>query len=60
MCVSRNVIVNELNSKRAKIKQMHDDFKLNLEIAVDQVREHCVKLQNQVHLETEISIKDGH
>jgi hypothetical protein len=58
--VSRNAIVNEFKTKRAKIRQMHDEFKLNLEIGVDQVREHCIRIRNQVHLETEILIEDVH
>jgi hypothetical protein len=60
------VIINELASvkklreKLAEIKSECEEFELSLDNGVDQVREHCILLRNQVHLRTDILIEEVH
>jgi tripartite motif-containing protein 2/3 len=58
--VSRNATIDEFKLKLAELKHNHDEFKHNLKTGVDRVREYCMKLRNQVHLEAEILIEDAH
>jgi hypothetical protein len=58
--VYRNAQVEELNVKLVEIKSKCEEFKLSLESGVNQVREHCIRLRNQVHLETDILIEEAH
>jgi hypothetical protein len=58
--VYRNSNVKKLNSKLAEGRQKSDDLKANFENGTDQVKEHCIKLRNRVHLETEILIEQAH
>jgi hypothetical protein len=58
--VYRDVNINELKSKLAEIKNKCEQFKFSLDNGVDQVREHCIRLRNQVHLETDILIEKAH
>jgi hypothetical protein len=56
--VYRNAKVEELKKKLVDIKSKCEEFKLSLENGVDQVREHCIRLRNQVHLETDMLIEE--
>jgi hypothetical protein len=58
--VYRNAKVEELKEKLADIKSKCEEFKQSLESGVDQVREHCIRLRNQVHFEAEILIEKIH
>jgi hypothetical protein len=58
--VYRNAKVEELKEKLAKIKSKCGEFELSLQNGADQVREHCIRLRNQVHLETDILIEEAH
>jgi hypothetical protein len=58
--VSRGPSVESLKSKLVEIKMMNEELKANLDNGVDQVRDHCVKLRNDVHLKTEILIEQIH
>jgi hypothetical protein len=50
----------ELKAKLGDLRCECDEFNFNLHNGVDQVREHCILLRNQVHLETEILIEEIH
>jgi hypothetical protein len=52
--------VRELKEKLAEIKINCEEFKLNLDNGVDQLREHCIRIRNQVHLRTEKLIEEMH
>jgi hypothetical protein len=58
--VYRDVHVNELTEKLEEIKNKCEQFKFSLDNGVDQLREHCIRLRNQVHLETDILIEEAH
>jgi hypothetical protein len=58
--VYRNAKVEELKTKLAEIKGKCGELKLSLEKGVDEVKEHCIRLRNQVHLETDILIEEAH
>jgi hypothetical protein len=58
--VNRGGKMKELADKVVKIKGKCDEFKLSLDNGVNQVREHCIRLRNQVHLETDILIEEVH
>jgi hypothetical protein len=58
--VYRNAKVEELKNKLANIKEKCGELKLSLKNGVDQIREHCIRLRNQVHLETDILIEEAH
>jgi hypothetical protein len=52
--------VKALREKLANIKRKCGKFKLSLDNGVDQVREHCILLRNQVHLRTDKVIEEVH
>jgi hypothetical protein len=59
--VHRNLyLVDELKVKLVDLKNECEKFKFNMHNGVDQVREHCIQLRNQVHLETDILIEEVH
>jgi hypothetical protein len=58
--VYRNAKVEELKVKLAEIKNKCEVLKLSLTNGVDEVKEHCIRLRNQVHLETDILIEEAH
>jgi hypothetical protein len=58
--VYRNAQIKILTDKLTEIKSKCEEFKFSLENGVEQVREQCIRLRNQVHLETEILIQEVH
>jgi hypothetical protein len=58
--VDRGARIKQLTDKLVETKDKCDEFRFNLENGVDQVREHCIRLRNQVHLETDILIEEIH
>jgi hypothetical protein len=58
--VFRNPQIDELKSKLDEIKSQCDELKLGLDNGVDQVREYCTRLRNQIHLETDVVIEEAH
>jgi hypothetical protein len=52
--------VKALREKLAEIKSQCNEYKLSLDNGVDQVREHCILLRNQVHLRTDKVIEEVH
>jgi hypothetical protein len=58
--VYRNERVDQLKIQLDDLKSKCDEFKFSLDNGVDQVREHCTRLRNQVHLETDILIEEVH
>jgi hypothetical protein len=58
--IYRNDRVEELKEKLAEIKSKCEQFKLNLDNDVDQVEKRCIRLRNQVHLETDVLIEEVH
>jgi hypothetical protein len=58
--VYRNRDVEKLRAKLAEMKEKNDDLKANLDNGTDQVKEYCIELRNQVHLQTEILLEQVH
>jgi uncharacterized protein YtpQ (UPF0354 family) len=58
--VSRSESAEKLREKLAEVKLRCDEFRLNYMSGIDQLRQHCVHLRNQVHLQTEIVIEQAH
>jgi hypothetical protein len=59
--VYRNAKVEELKTQLAEIKIKSEGFKVSFNNAVDEVKAlHCIRLRNQVHLETDILIEEAH
>jgi hypothetical protein len=58
--VYRNAKVEELKVKLAEIKNKCEVFKRNLKNGVDEIKDHCLRLRNKVHLETDILIEEAH
>jgi hypothetical protein len=52
--------VKKLREKLAEIKVKCEEFELNLDNGVDQLREHCIRIRNQVHLRTDRLIEEVH
>jgi hypothetical protein len=58
--VYRNTNFDELKGKLAEIKSKCDDFQFCLDSGVDQIKEHCIRLRTNVHLETDLLIEKAH
>jgi hypothetical protein len=58
--VYRNSNVEELKSKLDEIKVKSDDLKANFDNGTDQIKEYCIQLRNQVHLQTDILLEQIH
>jgi hypothetical protein len=58
--VYRNETVDKLRLKLDEIEHKYDEFKANPDIEADKVNEHCSRLRNQVHLQTDILIEKIH
>jgi hypothetical protein len=58
--VSRNESAEKLRKKLAEVKLEYDEFRHNYLNGIDQLRQHCISLRNQVHLHTEIVIEQAH
>jgi hypothetical protein len=58
--VCRSAKVEELKHKLLDIKSKCSEFKMNLDNGVDQISQHCIRLRNRVHLETDILIEEAH
>jgi hypothetical protein len=58
--VYRNQNVEKLRSKLTEVKEKADDLKTNFENGTDEVKEYCIKLRNQVHLQTAILLQEAH
>jgi hypothetical protein len=58
--VYRNKDVEELRAKLAEMKQKNDNLKANLDNGTDQVKEYCIPLRNQAHLQTDILLEQVH
>jgi hypothetical protein len=55
--VYRNPNVDKLSSKLAELRQGIDDLEFNIKNGADQVKEFCIQLRNQVHLQTDSLIE---
>jgi hypothetical protein len=58
--VYRSAEIKELTDKLADLKSKCEEFKFSLYNGVEQVREQCIQLRNQVHLETDILLEEVH
>jgi hypothetical protein len=58
--VYRNSNVERLLLKLAEVKKESDQFKADISNGTDQIKEHCLQLRNQVHLQTDILLEEVH